>query len=350
MPATGTRGRDVGATVRMVPAAGPRRVWVLAFPDAQVLDVIGPWEVFAIANRVGNPRTLRYALALVAPAAGPFATSGGLSLLAHRSLAEATGPVDTLVVAGGLGTRPANRDPRLIPWIRRTAARARRVASVCSGAFLLAEAGLLDGRRATTHWGVCEALQRRFPAVRVERDPIFVRDGDVFTSAGITAGMDLALELVEEDFGRELALTVARWLVMFLRRPGGQSQFSAQLSAQLAERDGLREVQSWIADHPAGDCSVSALARRARMSPRNFARVFRREIGVTPAVYVETQRVEAARRLLESTARSVAEVAAACGFMRVETLHRAFRRVLRVAPGQYRHHFRAAPRGRAAAS
>jgi transcriptional regulator GlxA family with amidase domain len=350
MPAGGTRGREGGATVRAVPAAGPRRVWVLGFPDAQVLDLIGPWEVFAIANRVGNPRTPRYALSLVAPAAGPFTTSGGLSLLAQRGLAEATGPVDTLIVAGGLGTRPGPRDPRLIPWIRRTARRARRVASVCSGAFLLAEAGLLDGRRATTHWGVCEALQRRFPAVRVERDPIFVRDGDVFTSAGITAGMDLALELVEEDFGRELALTVARWLVMFLRRPGGQSQFSAQLSAQLAERDGLREVQSWIADHPAGDCSVPALARRARMSPRNFARVFRREIGVTPAAYVETQRVEAARRLLESTARSVAEVAEACGFARVETLHRAFRRVLRVAPGQYRHHFRAAPRGRAAAS
>jgi transcriptional regulator GlxA family with amidase domain len=350
MSATATRGRDGASAMRVVPGAGPRRVWVLAFPDAQVLDITGPWEVFAIANRIGNPRVPRYALSLVAPAAGPFATSGGLSLLAHRSLAEATGPVDTLLVAGGLGTRAQRRDPRLIPWIRRTARRARRVASVCSGAFLLAEAGLLDGRRATTHWGVCDALERRFPAVRVERDPIFVRDGGVITSAGITAGMDLALELVEEDCGRELALTVARLLVMFLRRPGGQSQFSAQLSAQLAERDGLREVQGWIADHPAGDCSVPALARRARMSPRNFARVFRREIGVTPAVYVETQRVEAARRLLESTARSVAEVAAACGFARVETLHRAFRRVLRVAPGQYRHHFRAAPGGHVTAS
>jgi transcriptional regulator GlxA family with amidase domain len=350
MPAMATRGRDGAAAMRVVPGAGPRRVWMLAFPDAQVLDVTGPWEVFAIANRVGNPRAPRYALTLVAPVAGSFATSGGLSLVAQRSLAEATGPVDTLLVAGGLGTRPGYRDPRLIPWLRRTARRARRVASVCSGAFLLAEAGLLDGRRAVTHWAVCDGLQRRFPAVRVERDPIFVRDGNVFTSAGITAGMDLALELVEEDFGRDLALTVARGLVMFLRRPGGQSQFSAQLSAQLAERDALRDVQGWIADHPASDCSVPALARRARMSPRNFARVFRREIGVTPAVYVESQRVEAARRLLESSARSVAEVAEACGFARVETLHRAFRRVLRVAPGQYRHHFRAAPSGHVTAS
>ena len=347
MPA---RGRGEAPAIRVVPAAGPRRVWVLGFPDAQVLDVTGPWEVFAIANRIGSPRAPRYALLLVAPAGDPFATSGGLSLVAHRSLAQATGPVDTLIVAGGLGTRADARDPRLIPWIRRTAGRARRVASVCSGAFLLAEAGLLDGRRAATHWAVCETLQRRFPAVRVERDPIFVREGRLFTSAGITAGMDLALELVEEDFGRELALTVARWLVMFLRRPGGQSQFSVQLSAQLAERNGLREVQGWIADHPAADCSVPALARRARMSPRNFARVFRREIGVTPAAYVESQRVEAARRLLESTPRSVAQVAEACGFARVETMHRAFRRVLRVAPGQYRHHFRTAPLGHATAS
>jgi transcriptional regulator GlxA family with amidase domain len=341
--------RTASVGLRVVPTSGPRRVWVLAFPDAQALDVTGPWEVFAIANRVGDPRAPRYALSLVAPAPGPIATSGGLSLVPHRSLARARGPVDTLIVAGGPGTRPHVRDPRLVAWIRRTARRARRVASVCSGAFLLAEAGVLDGRRAVTHWATCDALQRRFPAVRVERDPIFVRDGSVYTSAGITAGMDLALQLVEEDLGRDLALTVARWLVMFLRRPGGQSQFSVQLSAQLAERDRLRELQGWIAEHPDGDCTVEALALRGGMSPRNFARVFRREVGVTPAVYVEAQRVEAARRLLEGTTRTVAAVAEACGFGRVETMHRAFRRVLRVAPGQYRHHFRAAPRGGAMA-
>ena len=350
MPRSETTERGGPSALRVGPGSGPRRVWMLAFPDAQVLDVTGPWEVFAIANRVGAPTVPRYLLSLVAPAAGSFATSGGLSLVAHRSLAEATGPVDTLLVAGGLGTRPRERDARLVAWIRRTARRARRVASVCSGAFLLAEAGLLDGRRAVTHWAMCEALQRRFPRVRVERDPIFVREGRVLTSAGITAGMDLALQLVEEDFGRDLALTVARWLVMFLRRPGGQSQFSVQLAAQLAERDGLREVQGWIADHPDGDCSVAALARRAGMSPRNFARVFHREIGVTPAAYVEAQRVEAARRLLETTGRTIADVAEACGFVRPETMHRAFRRVLRIAPGRYRHHFRAAPRGHATAS
>jgi len=317
-----------------------RRVWIVAFPGAQLLDVTGPWEVFAMANRAGAPRAPRYTVSVVAPAAGAVATSGGLALVAQRSLAQASGPVDTLIVAGGVGTRPHRHDPRLVPWLRRTARRARRVASVCTGAFLLAEAGLLDGRRATTHWAMCDALERHFPAVRVERDPIFVRDGHVFTSAGVTAGIDLALELVEEDCGRDVALTVARWLVMFLRRPGGQSQFSAQLAAQVAERAGLRDVQAWIADHPEGNLTVPALARRAHMSPRNFARAFGREIGVTPAAYVEAQRVEAARRLLETTARSVAEVAAACGFARAETMHRAFRRVLRVAPAQYRRHFR----------
>jgi len=317
-----------------------RRVWIVAFPGAQVLDVTGPWEVFALANRAGGTRAPRYAVSVVAPSAGAIATSGGLALVAQRTLAQATGPVDTLIVAGGEGTRPHRRDGRLVRWITRAARRARRVASVCTGAFLLAEAGLLDGRRATTHWAMCDALARRFPAVRVERDPIFVRDGHVFTSAGITAGIDLALQLVEEDCGRDVALTVARWLVMFLRRPGGQSQFSAQLSAQLAERDGLRDVQGWIAEHPEAELTVPALARRAHMSPRNFARAFRRETGVTPAAYVEAQRVEAARRLLETTAGNVAEVATACGFGRPETMHRAFRRVVHIAPAQYRRHFR----------
>ena len=319
----------------------PLPVWILMFPDAQVLDVTGPLEVFALAHRLSSGRGPRYEISVLAPEAGAVSTSSGLSLLAGRGIRQATGPVDTLLIAGGEGTRAAMRNARLVSWIRRTALRARRVTSVCSGAFLLGEAGLLDGRRATTHWAVCDALQQRYPKARVERDPIFVRDGKVSTSAGVTAGMDLALELVEEDGGRDLALSVARWLVMFLRRSGGQSQFSVQLSAQVAERRGLRELQTWIADHLGDDLSVPALARRAGMSPRNFARAFRREIGTTPAAYVEAQRVEGARRLLETAEASVAEVAAACGFARVETMHRAFRRGVRVTPGQYRRHFRA---------
>ncbi len=285
---------------------------MVIFPDVQVLDAAGPLEVFSLANRLA--RGPRYEVSVLAPEAGPVMTSSGLPIVAGRSIRQASGPVDTLIVAGGLG----------------------------SGAFLLGEAGLLDGRRATTHWAVCDALQRRYPGARVEGDPIFVRDGKISTSAGVTAGMDLALELVEEDGGRDLALSVARWLVMFLRRPGGQSQFSVQLRSQVAERRGLRDLQSWIADHLGEDLSVPALARRTRMSPRNFARAFRREIGLTPAAYVEAQRVERARCLLETADLSVAEVAAACGFGRVETMHRAFRRGVRVSPAQYRRHFRAA--------
>jgi len=285
---------------------------MVIFPDVQVLDAAGPLEVFSLANRLA--RGPRYELSVLAPEAGPVMTSSGLPIVAGRSIRQASGPVDTLIVAGGLG----------------------------SGAFLLGEAGLLDGRRATTHWAVCDALQRRYPGARVEGDPILVRDGKISTSAGVTAGMDLALELVEEDGGRDLALSVARWLVMFLRRPGGQSQFSVQLRSQVAERRGLRDLQSWIPDHLGEDLSVPALARRTRMSPRNFARAFRREIGLTPAAYVEAQRVERARRLLETADLSVAEVAAACGFGRVETMHRAFRRGVRVSPAQYRRHFRAA--------
>ncbi len=243
-----------------MPPEKPLNIWIVMFPDVQVQDVTGPLEVFALANRLSPGRAPRYEISVLAQEAGAVPTSSGLALVAGRGIRQATGPVDTLVVAGGQGTRAAMRNARLVSWIRRTALRARRVTSVCSGAFLLGEAGLLDGRRATTHWAVCEALQRRYAKARAERDPIFVRDGKISTSAGVTAGMDLALELVEEDGGRDLALSVARWLVMLLRRLGGQAQFSVQLSAQVAERRGLRELQGWIADHLGDDLSVPALA------------------------------------------------------------------------------------------
>lgn len=225
-------------------------------------------------------------------------------------------------------------------WLRRTAPGCRRVASVCSGAFLLAKAGLLDGRRVTTHWASCDALQRRYPAITVDPDPIFVRDGNVWTSAGVTAGIDLALALVEDDLGPETALEVARWLVLFVQRPGGQAQFSAQLGGQLAERDALRDLQRWIADNLAGDLTVPALAERVGMSPRNFARVFQREVGATPAAYVEGVRLERARLALESTPATVEEIARHCGFGTVETLRRTFARRLGVSPSEYRARFR----------
>ena len=307
------------------------RVVIVAYPDVQLLDVAGPLEVFSQAGG--------YTVEVVAPTAGPLRTTSGLDIVAHRSLHETRGRIGTLMVAGGNGTEAAATDESLVGWVRKAASRSERVTSVCSGAFILGVAGLLDGRRATTHWIVCDLLGEVFPTVDVEPDRIYVRDGNVWTSAGVTSGMDLALALVEEDRGRDVALDVARNLVLFLKRPGGQSQFSAQLLTQQAEREPLRDLQAWITDHPDADLSVPALASRASMSTRNFSRAFRREVGLTPADYVERVRVEAAQRLLESSARSVDDIARACGFGTAETMHRTFRRRLGVSPGQYRTHF-----------
>lgn len=320
---------------------------MLVFPDVQPLDAVGPLEVFTEANHAWRARhpeddALPYAPVLVAGRAGPVIGSSGYALVAQRSIAQVRGRLDTLIVAGGLGTREAIRDHRLVEWIRHQATQARRVASVCTGAFLLAEAGLLDGLRVTTHWGTCDRLQAGYPSLRVDPEPIFVREGRIWTSAGVTSGMDLALALVEEDLGRDIALAVARHLVLFLQRPGGQSQFSAQLSGQMAEREPLRELQVWMAEHPDADLSVEALARRVGMSPRHFARVFTREVGMTPARFVEEIRVEAARRRLEEAEEGVEAVAAASGFGTAETLRRAFLRVLGVGPTAYRSRFHSA--------
>jgi transcriptional regulator GlxA family with amidase domain len=327
-------------------SAAPRRVALVAYPDIQVLDVTGPLEVFARTARwlidQGRYSTPAYTTELLATASGTISASSGLRLGVDRRLREVRGRIDTLLVAGGIGSRAAMHDPVLLRWLQRMALRVRRLGSVCTGAFVLAAAGLLDGRRATTHWRSCAALARRYPQISVDPDPIFVRDGNVYTSAGVTAGMDLALALVEEDHGREVALQVARELVLFLRRPGGQSQFSAQLAVQTADREPLRELQAWIADHLDTDLSVPALAARVAMSPRNFARVFTREVGVTPARFVEMARIEAARRRLEESAHGVDAVAAQCGFGTAESMRRSFVRHLRVPPTAYRHRFTSA--------
>ena len=305
-------------------------VVIVAFDGFQSLDLSGPAEVFAAAG---------WPLRIVTVDGAPVRSSSGITIVPDGDLASARGPIDILLVVGGDGTPAAMRDARLLAWLRRAAARSRRVTSVCSGAFVLAEAGLLDGRRATTHWSVCDALAERYPTVEVDPDPIYVRDGDVWTSAGVTAGMDLALALVEEDLGRDVALAIARRLVLFLRRPGNQSQFSAQLSLQSADRDALRDVQHHIAEHLDGDLSVDALAARAAMSPRHFARCFRDETGTTPARFVEAARLEAARRRLEESDDSIDSIARACGFGTAETMRRAFVRVLHVAPTEYRRRF-----------
>ncbi len=338
-----------GAETLRVGAERPRLVVIVAYEGVQSLDVTGPLEVFAAAERAlealaggsgaraGGERA--YRVRVLSREGLALRSSSGLGLLADGSLSRAVGGIDTLIVAGGPGHAAAAQDVALLAWIVRASRAARRTASVCTGAFVLAAAGLLDGRRATTHWASARELQRRHPRVVVDAEPIFVREGSIWTSAGVSAGMDLALAMVEEDLGREVALAIARGLVLFLRRPGNQSQFSATLAAQRARREPLREVQRAVLEDIAGDHSVQAMAARAHMSPRHFARAFRTETGVTPARHVERVRLEAARRRLEDTGEPVAEVAAQCGFANAETMRRAFLRTLQVGPSEYRRRF-----------
>ena len=310
-----------------------RRVVFVCFEDFEALDVTGPWEVFSIA---GQEAARKYDLVLASPDGRPLPSSGGLQFVPRHSLNACPEPIDTLVVAGGPGVDAAANHEPLIAWLKQCAPRARRVCAVCTGAFLLARAGLLDGRRATTHWERCAALRRCYPMVDVDPDPIFVRDGNVYTSAGVTAGIDLALALVEEDLGSGAALGVARTLVLFVRRPGGQAQFSTGLAGQEAEQSGIRALQGWIADHLDQDLSVATLAARVHMSQRNFARVFSRSVGVSPGAYVQALRLERARMLLETTDLRLNEVARRCGFRSVDALRRAFAEKLRVSPTEYR--------------
>ncbi len=319
-------------------ATRPRRIVLVSFPGVLGLDLVGPAEVFSTAGQI---RPGSYTVETVATS-GSHSTSSGLGLMPSSPLPTPPSGIDTVIVPGGVGVAAAEEDAELVEWLRDAAAGARRVASVCTGAFLLARAGLLDGRRATTHWSACPILERRYPGVEVVGDPIFVRDGDVYTSAGVTAGMDLALALVEEDLGPEVALEVARWHVMFVKRPGGQSQFSASLEGQLADPGPLRELQEWIADNLDADLSVPALAARAHMSERNFARVFQREVGTTPARYVEGLRLERARMALSEGTQPVAAVARRCGFGTATTMRRAFERRLRIRPSDYRARFQPA--------
>jgi transcriptional regulator GlxA family with amidase domain len=315
-----------------------RRILFAVVPDFQVLDLAGPYEVYAqLQRRIGGQ-----SLQVVGIGDGPLVSSGGLAVQPTATIDACDDePVDTLIAVGGDGVFGACEDERFVDWFTRTSQRARRTASVCSGAFVLARAGLLDGHRAVTHWAHCERLAQQYPGITVDPDPIFVREGEVWTSAGVTAGIDLALAMVEDDHGPDMARAIARQLVMFVQRPGGQAQFSAQMTAQRPARASLRDIQAWLTDHLDGDLTVPTLAARAGMSERNFTRVFRAETGQTPAAYVEAARIEAARRLLETTDASIGAVARACGFGTVETLHRSFRRILRATPNEYRIRFSA---------
>lgn len=322
-----------------------RRIVFLAAPGVEILDLVGPLQVFARASETfcrqnpGTPPIYSVEVAATSPRRSLLANCG-LRITAHKSFRKVRGRIDTLLIAGGSAIEQDEINPEVIRWLKNIARRIRRIGSVCTGAMLLARAGLLDGRRATTHWNWCEVLIRRAPRANVDPDPIFVRDENVYTSAGVTAGMDLALALVEEDHGSKLALQVARNLVLYLRRPGGQSQFSAALSLQLSDREPLRELEAWVLDNLSKTLTVAVLARRVAMSPRNFARVFSKEMKITPAKFVERLRIEAARRRLEESQNNIERIADECGFGNVNSMRNVFLRALKIAPGQYRRHFR----------
>jgi transcriptional regulator GlxA family with amidase domain len=319
----------------------PRSVTFVIFDGFQSLDLVGPFEVFTQVEVLSDSR---YDTTVVAPREGPFRSSRGLTVTPDQSL-TATDPrsVDTLVVAGGDGVFAARTDRALVDWIAAAAASARRTAAVCSGAFLLAEAGLLDGRRVTTHWKEADRLAREYPDVVVDRDPIFITDGSIWTSAGVTAGMDLALALVEADLGHQVALTIAQDMVMYLRRPGSQSQFSVPLWSAQPASDPLRVVVDAIHTDPGARHDIAELAERAGLSPRHLQRRFTREVGLSPAAYVERVRIEAAQHALAERDDPVDTIARRFGFGTAETLRRTFHRQVGIAPSDYRARFRATP-------
>jgi transcriptional regulator GlxA family with amidase domain len=308
---------------------------ILATPGVQLLDVSGPLDVFAEANaQAGNEA---YQLRVVGSALGTIRSSSGVRLMPDMVIGQRlTEKIDTLLVAGAPNMAEASVDRHVVDWVREVARSVRRYGSVCSGAFLLAKAGLLNGRRVTTHWAVADQLAEAFPAITVDSDAIHVRDGRLRTAAGVTAGLDLSLALVEEDLGREVAMKVAAQLVMFFKRPGGQMQFSRKGEAVPVGRSALQETQRWIVAHPGEDLSIAHLASRTGLSSRHFARLFRQEVGVAPAAWVQEARVAAARRLLESGQTVPKQVASQCGFANADTLRRAFVRVVGVTPAEYR--------------
>jgi len=315
---------------------------MVIYPDAHILDVVGPLEVLTGAKLFLHEGTEPYEVHVVAEAAGKVRTTSGLTLEADQSFADAAGdtrPIDTLMIAGGHGTVQALENPALLDFVSVGAAKANRVVSICTGAMILARIGLLDGRRVTTHWWWCPILAKRHPKVTVDPDAIFIRDGNIWTSAGVTAGMDLALALLEEDWGHDIALEVARYNVMYMMRPGGQAQFSANLLAQKANDDKIAEILTHILSHVGDNLTVTALASRACMSERSFARKFKDEMEVTPAHYVEMARLQAARVALEQSAMSIEEVALQTGFGNAERMRRAFQRHLGVPATDYRDRF-----------
>ncbi|MBV9742945.1 MAG: DJ-1/PfpI family protein [Acidobacteriia bacterium] len=319
----------------------PRYIGLVGMPGTHALEIVGPYEVFSRAAEMSRSQRLNstYKVEVIGLEARPIGPDGALCVLPQRLYRTTPKSIDTLLVVGGASAPHSTPPQRFLTWLSTQVRRARRWGSVCAGTFVLAEAGLLNGRRVTTHWGLGSALARRYPKVDVDSSQIFSRDHNLYTSAGVTAGMDLALALVEEDFGHRFALDIARDLVLFLRRSGNQRQFSSQLELQATDFDSLRELLSWIAEHVDHELTVEELAAKAGMSPRNFARVFVRELGITPAKHVEQVRLDAARRRLEESAQTVERIATEVGLGSVESLRRAFLKHLNTTPGAYRQHF-----------
>jgi transcriptional regulator GlxA family with amidase domain len=322
-----------------------RQIGFLVYPDCDIVDVCGPCDAFHYAElylrRFGGINEPGYRCNILAATPGPVRTSCGIELIATHSYCDVRDSLDTLVVAGGQAAEQVSKDdPALVEWVRAMAPRVRRVASICTGAFILASGGLLNHRRVTTHWLYSDALATVYPSVDVDSSLLFVRDGNIYSSGGITAGIDLALALVEEDHGREIALATARIKVVFPRRPGGQSQFSAYIKLEAKNRPDISELQAWILGNPGKDLSVEALADRMAMSPRNFARLFRSETGDTPAQFADRARADAARCKLEQTVVPVETIAEECGFGNAERMRRTFQRLFEVSPLDYRARFR----------
>jgi transcriptional regulator GlxA family with amidase domain len=320
-----------------------RPIAIVAFDGVELLDLTGPLDVFSMAGlglqRTGIAAESPYPVEVLAKNPGLITCSSGLRIHAESAYGAVRDDIDTLLIPGSPDVNAVLRDPALRDWVRAMSTRVRRLVSICTGAFLLAEAGLLDGLRATTHWAYCDRLAADYPKVEVEPDRIFLRENSISTSGGITSGIDLALSLVEEDWGREIALNTARYMVVFLKRPGGQSQFSGFLISDATKDSDLRALQVWIMENPAGDLRVEALADRVSMSPRNFARVFQLETGITPAKFVEKARIDAARHLLGTRDDRIESVAILAGFGDAERMRRAFIRNLGINPHDYRARF-----------
>lgn len=320
-----------------------RPIGIIAFPGVAALDFTGPYEVFTCANLIirkeGISQEAVYPITSLAEQSGPVTTLSGLQIIADKSYSQIEEDYDTLLIPGGLLPESVLDNAKIVDLLKVMAPKLRRLASICTGAFFLAESGLLDGRKATTHWSWCAEFAEKYPQVSVEPDRIFVKDHNIFTSGGVTSGIDLALAMVEEDWGQKIALAVAQFLVVFLKRPGGQSQFSSYLTREASSRNDLRDLQYWIMQNPEENLRVDMLSERMSMSARNFARLFLSETGITPAKFVEMSRIDAARNLLESTKFSVDNIAESSGFKDPENMRRAFIRQLGVNPRDYRKRF-----------